>query len=374
MPVTVQSSMRRLAAGLVVLACAGCGSVAGNSGLPRTPASSQNASPAREASPSASPSSQPTTEAAWKLPVATSSSGNTATAGFISLSDGTFDPDHQSDLANNSVGSPPLKGTWSRTNVAMFPTYDLPQHRWVPVSIQQLTPDGAEYAYAEWVMPTGPANGPTPPAAIRIHVVDVLTTLDRVVYTTTKQLLSVVAFLPDGIYVTDQCWEGCGGVGGMWLLNPSTGQLKTILASDSDHTDWRWISKGVAWGTDPNSDNNNVHRLDISTGSVSSWPSPSKPAALLGVDSQGFPVVVAQDPYTGAVELWDENSPTSGTRIFASPTYVDFSSSVSGPCGTWIGSTDRLYELTSSGNLQPLATNMVAQSAGLIVAGPCVPA
>jgi hypothetical protein len=364
--------VRRLAIGLVVLSCAGCGSVAGNSALPTTPASSQSASPTREASPSASPSSQPTTEAAWKLPVATSSGGNTATAGFISLPDGTFYPDHQGDLANNSVGSPPLTGTSPRTNFAMFPTYDLPQHRWVPVSLQQLTHDGGQYAYAEWVMPTAPANGPTPPTAIRIHVVDVSAAVDRIVFATSKQLLSVVAFLPDGIYVTDQCWEGCGGVGGMWLLNPSTGQLKTILGSDSDHTDWRWISNGVAWGTGPSGDSN-VLRLDIATGSVTPWFTPPQSAALIGADSQGFPLVETQDPYTGAVELWDEDKSTSGTRIFASPTVVHFSAPYSGACGTWIASTVGLHELTSSGVLPPLATTLVVQPAGLVVAGPCVP-
>src|SRR5579859_560393 len=243
--------MRRLAVGLVVLACAGCGSVTGNSALPTTPASSQNASPAREVSPSASPSTQPTTGAAWKLPVALTRGTQTATAGFVSLLDGSFSQDHQGDLANSSVGNPPLKGTTAGTNFAVVPSYDLPQQRWVPVSLQQVTPDGAQYAYAEWVMPTGPINGPTPPASIRIHVVNVSAALDQVVYATTKQLLTIVAFLPEGIYVTDQCWEGCGGVGGMWLLNPSTGQLATILPADSDHTDWRMIANGVAWGIGP---------------------------------------------------------------------------------------------------------------------------
>lgn len=299
-------------------------------------------------------------------------------AGFISLPGGTFTVDHQGDLANSSVGTPPLKGTWSRTNFAMFPTYDPPQHRWVPVSTQQLSPGGGQYAYAEWVMATGPVNGPGgPPTAVRIHVVDVSPAADRIVYTTSTQLLSVVAFLSDGIYVTDQCWEGCGGVGGMWLLNPSTGELKTILAAKADHTDWRWISNGVAWGmgpwnTEPSGDE--VFRLDISTGSVTPWSTPDSQAYLVGVDSRGFPLVADQDPYTGAVELWDDDSSTSRTRVFASPTFIGFNAPVSGACGTWIGSTGGLYQLTSSGVLQLVATDFVAQSAGVVVSGPCVPA
>ncbi|HEV2217374.1 MAG TPA: hypothetical protein VGV88_07350 [Candidatus Dormibacteraeota bacterium] len=255
----------------------------------------------------------------------------------------------------------------------MFPSYDVQIGRWVPVSLAQLTPDGKQYAYAEWVMPTV-QNGPTAPSEIKIHVVDVAAATDRVAYTTSKQLLTVVAFEPEGVYVTDQCWEGCGFVGGMWLLDPSTGQLKTILASDADHTAWLWMANGFVWGMGPwgpDTIATTVFRLDLSTEAVTPWFSPSNSVDVVGVDSQGFPFIETQDPYSGAVELWDGTSASAGTKIFASPTVVHFGPAMSGGCGTWIGSTNGLYELTSSGTLQLLQT-VVLPPAGLEVTGPCV--
>jgi hypothetical protein len=365
-----------LVAGLVVLAVAGCASAASNAAVRTTPSPSQSASPAREVSPSASPSSHaPASAAAWKLPVATNDGGSTARGGFVSLPDGTFTPDPSANLTNSTAGSPPLKGTWPRTNFAIYPSYDAQFGRWVPVSPQQLTLDGKQYAYAEWVMPTGPVQGPTPPSDIRVHVVDVATAGDRVVYTTNKLLLSVVAYGPDGIYVTNQCWEGCGNVGGLWLLDPTSGQLRTILGGDVDHTDWRWMANGFVWGMGPwgpDTIATTVFRLDLSTGAVTRWFTPSKAVDVVAVDAQGFPLIETQDPYSGAVELWDGTSSSAGTRIFVSSTVVHFGSAVSGGCGTWIGSTNGLYELTSADTLRVVKTTMVLPPGGLEVTGMCI--
>jgi hypothetical protein len=171
--VNVCVDVRNLLAGLVVFVLVGCGS-AGKAGVPSAPTSLVPASPAREASPSATQTAA--SAGAWKLPVASNgSAAETAQGGFVSLLDGTFSPDPSANLTNSTVGSPPLKGTWPRTNFAMFPSYDAQLGRWVPVSLQQLKPDGTQYAYAEWVMRTGLVQAPTPPSEIRIHVVDVAT-------------------------------------------------------------------------------------------------------------------------------------------------------------------------------------------------------
>jgi hypothetical protein len=165
-------------------------------------------------------------------------------------------------------------------------------------------------------------------------------------------------------------------VGGLWLLDPSTGQLKTILAGGADHTDWRWMAHGFVWGMGPwgpNSIAATVFRLDLSTGAVARWFTPSNSVDVVAIDAQGFPLVETQDPYSGAVELWDATSSSSGTRIFASSTVVDFGSAISGPCGTWIGSTRGLYALPSGGSLEMLQTVMLP-SDGLEVTGTCVAA
>jgi hypothetical protein len=258
----------------------------------------------------------------------------------------------------------------------MFPSYDAQLGRWVPVSLQQLTPDGKQYAYAEWVMPAGPVQGPTPPSEIRIHVVDVASAIDHSVYTTNKLLLSVVAYELEGIFVTNQCWEGCGNVGGLWLLDPSTGQLKTMLAGSADHTLWRWMADGFVWGVGPEGPDTiatTVLRLDLSTGAVTQWFTPSKYVDVVAVDAHGFPLVETQDPYSGAVELWDATSSSAGTRIFASSTAVHFGAAISGRCGTWIGSTNGLYELASAGSLEMVPTVMLPPD-GLEVTGTCVAA
>ena len=257
----------------------------------------------------------------------------------------------------------------------MYPSYDVQLGHWVPVSLQQLSPDGRQYAYVEWVMPTQIAQGPTGPSGVKIHVVDVGAAADRVVYTTNSLLLSVVAFEPDGIYVTNQCFEGCGGVGGMWLFDPSTGQLKTILSLGDDHTDWRWVANGYAWGYGPwgpDTMATTVFRLNLSTGNVMKWFTPSPSVALVGLDGRGLPLLETQDPSSQGVELWDATSSTNGSRIFASSTVVDFGPASSGPCGTWIGSSNGLYGLTSTNSLHQLPTTAGVPPNGLEVAGPCV--
>jgi hypothetical protein len=361
--VGVYVDVRNLLAGLVAFVLAGCGSASGQA------VASEPASPAREASPSSQP---PASAGAWKLPVAFSTGSATAQGGFVSLLDGIFSSDPSANLTNSTVGSPPLKGTWPKTNVADYPSYDARLRRWVPVSPQQLTPDGTQYAYAEWVWPTGPVQGgPTPPSGIRIHVVDVAAATERVVYVT-KSLLTVVAYEPEGIYVTNQCWEGCGNVGGLWLLDPSTGELKTILAGDTDHTEWDWIADGVAWGTGPFGAWS-VIRLDLSTGAVEPWFTPTNSIGVVALDSRGFPIIETQNLNSNAVELWDGTSSSAGTRIFASPALVSFREATSGACGTWIGSTNGLYELASNDLLEMLQTVELPPD-GLEVTGTCVAA
>lgn len=103
------------------------------------------------------------------------------------------------------------------------------------------------------------------------------------------------------------------------------------------------------------------------------WFTPSPSVALVGLDRRGFPLLETQDPSSGGVELWDATSSTSGARIFASSTVVDFGAASSGRCGTWIGGSNGLYELTSTNLLQQFPTAVGIPPNGLEVAGPCVP-
>jgi hypothetical protein len=126
------------------------------------------------------------------------------------------------------------------------------------------------------------------------------------------------------------------------------------------------------WG--PDTIATSVFRLDLSTRAVTPWFTPSNSVDVVAVDAQGFPLIEKQDPNSGAVELWDATSSSAGTRIFASSTVVNFGSAISGPCGTWIGSSNGLYDLTSARSLEMVQTTLAIPPTGLEVTGTCVAA
>src|SRR5260370_38726171 len=79
-------------------------------------------------------------------------------------------------------------------------------NRWLPVTRDSVSPDGAHYAYAN------PAND-------MLHVVDVVGGNERTFSLSAIGANYVFDYTADGVYMT----QGFEGLHGLWLVNPATG-------------------------------------------------------------------------------------------------------------------------------------------------------
>jgi hypothetical protein len=111
-------------------------------------------------------------------------------------------------------------------------------------------------------------------------VVAIKTGSDRIVYS--GQLLSVGGWRREGVYLTHPCAEGCGGAGGLWLLDPINGALKQIVSVSASSASrlfpelWSGLGGGAAWAVsgDPgnlNAEPDRLLRHDLNGGPEEAW-------------------------------------------------------------------------------------------------------
>ena len=173
--------------------------------------------------------------------------------GFLDLNTGRFQPDP-------SAPAGALSYSWFA-------------HRWLPVPLEQQSPDGRHYAYVA-------SNG--------IHDVDLATRVDRKLVAGTPN--QVVDYGADGIYVTKN--GAYSGHLGLWLLNPRTAVLKQLLpvtvAFDA-------LGGGAAWYSDTRSEGPEpatLYRIDLGTGEQAAWfQKPNLWVVHLGTDAAGKALV-----------------------------------------------------------------------------------
>lgn len=272
-------------------------------------------------------------------------------AGFLSISSGKFTPDPSAGTSTNGI------------------TYDRLQKRWLPVRWAQVLPDGSAYAYAREASPT--------PFRNEIHVVDVATGSDRVVYN--QGAYNVVAYLPDGIYV-DHHLSGTDGSNGLWLLDPASGSLKAYPSGQQ--ATWGWIAAAGAWSYSPDGNrfgSNTFERLDLATGAVETWfqvaspqpPAPgSKSIRVLGFDGSHPLVQVYVDDHTS--EIWRLIAPGQATRLpdlALGP--LSPPSSVADSHGTWLIAGDGGVYLYANAAFTRVASAPSVQGGWYIVSGTC---
>jgi hypothetical protein len=258
--------------------------------------------------------------------------------------------------------------------------YDRGSSKWLPVWRASVSPDGKRYAYSE-----GNAYQNT---GGKLHVVDVVTGVDRVIYSG-NMVYSVVDFAAEGIYLTAAAPEGRPR--GLWLEDPAGGPARLISSTIVAPA----VGGGAAWGLDFNSADpspapggmegpvNRVLRIDLSSGASTPWfYRPGANIYTVGVDANGRPLVGADFPPSptdmngrDTAELWLVTSATSATRLFVG-TGVPYPSRLAAidSYGVWFdgsyghgGGTVWLYE---GGSLQTVATVEVNYFA---VAGGCIP-
>jgi hypothetical protein len=252
----------------------------------------------------------------------------------------------------------------------------------LPVPLSAVSADSSKYAYTDRV--------PTPFDHVRIHVVDVISKADRIVYnqnSNSRGYFVVGDFQSEGIYVEDAGPAG-EGQSGLWLIDPRSGNVRQIapVGQPPSIVGFQTIGAGGAWYTDLAPGDpapfegiapaDRLMRFDMATGAVTSWfRRPGSYVEVLGTDATGHPIVrtsVMADSVTSISEaLWVVNAPNVATQIYAGPGskdpgYADFlGEPLQDDHGTWFGSGHGVYLFTGSGRLE-----RVSNVAGLI-AGRC---
>lgn len=362
---------------LVLVILSACGSPA-KSG----PASPSASSPSATAAPSAS---NPQGSLACRLPLANFEhsadySTGTLKAGFVAFPGAalTIDPNgaFEGPATNGLVKSAAQPYLYGEAGVA---TFTRRYGRWLPAAVAAVSPDSSHYAYAESY---NDANGPRS----RIHVVDVASAADRVVYD--RGFYAVIDYETDGIYLFSVGYADAPN-SGLWRLDPQARSLTTIASQDRTID---YVGGGAAWYGDlapgdqapPSMTNpmaraffkDRVVRLDLRSHVASPWfRRPGKDVRAIGVDGLGHPIVTVSSPTDAGTstsqELWLVTGPDLGRQIYAGPgsdsqDFVGFSSPLADSHGLWFGSTKGVFLYS------PDATFEKVSSAVGDVAGRCL--
>ena len=199
------------------------------------------------------------------------------------------------------------------------PAYDWVVKRWLPVDRRLISPDGYRYAYSELIPnpAASPGLGGPPPLGTKVHLVDLGSGADTVVYQTTN-VLSAAWFGNDGIYLTEPTALVDTFVPYyVWLLDASTGTAKKVLGGKAVGPSDFFVGLGAFWimAPDPNDPKGakTLYRIDVQSGDQVTWYQQTTAfAQLLGLDGNGGPVVAMWSAVNGdpgkTYELPEQNS------------------------------------------------------------------
>jgi hypothetical protein len=301
--------------------------------MPSQPASSSrtNPTPSDSQLPMASgarlQSPAPLPGAPCRLPYADISE---ASGGFITLPGGEVQSDPAATVALPG-------GTPGRVGQNPGLTYLAASKTWVPVPMRWVSPSGKIYAY-QW--------------GNKISAVKIA---DRAsIDVTTDGGWALLAPTDSGAYVTKP------GIPGAWFV-PYGGSPKQI----ADHGRWDAYSQGVLWGFD---DSSNLLRLDVSSGSETTWGK-RQYAWIPGFDDSAQPFVVVMGV------MWLAHADGSFTQIWPGgnelsagyPVVTDARGSWFAVGGGRVGAPGHgIYLWTKTGGAKFLAAHDV------IIAGPCL--
>ena len=261
--------------------------------------------------------------------------------------------------------------------------YDRAFAKWLPVWRNSVSPDGARYAYSKLAGNAYQNTGSS------LHVVDVATGVDRVIYSGSSAF-SVVDFAAEGVYLTTAVPEGYSH--GLWLQSVAGGQPRLISSTIEAPV----VGGGAAWGLDFNTADpspgpgglegpkNRILRYDLRSGTATPWfYRPGTSLYVVGFEAHGLPFVTASvgpsstDPAgLPATEVWLIRSSVDATRLI-SGTYTQLPSRLAAvdSHGVWFdapyysASTSTVW-LYTGGSIQVVA---VVNRGDVAVAGGCIP-
>jgi hypothetical protein len=288
------------------------------------------------------------------------------TGGFLDVASGKFTPDSKSDR-----------------------TYLAAAGKWLPVSLQSVSPDQREYAQ-------GKARQSTPGAAptTSLYLIQVATGASRQLFVAADgQMVFVVAFTAKGIYVETASSTGPGATE-LLLIDPATGASHPVAGAQTPpgvtYSVFTAISGDFVWGTQitgtQQQPSYQLVRLSLNDGTSVVWShSATVPLFVLGFDSNGYPLLSGDNMSTGGLRsLSLLSAPGKSTRVPVNGGVLLWGrgTPVIDAHGTWFGSGDgSIWLYSSSTGLNKVATvppqaggsgQPYDQHAWRTVAGPCV--
>ena len=242
--------------------------------------------------------------------------------------------------------------------------YDAQYQRWVQGPQELISPDGSRYAYFSFSSTT-PGNG-------QVHVVDVVSGVDRVIYEGAT-IYWPVAFAGDGIFVTHAINLKQSAFEGLFRLDLAGATPARVRGDLGKQASWTLVSGGSAWGVAYTADNQQVQytleQLNLTTGTTTDWL--HEPQNLLlspvGRDARGR--LYVSDNY----ELWRLDAPNVEERLLQPPLVsgrVSLNVFVLDAHGEWMGSWGGLWHYSDAGGAQRIS---VATDQDMVTpAGPCL--
>lgn len=281
---------------------------------------------------SASNSPKPAAPAACRLPFVLfggPQAGSYTGPGFINYPAGTFTPDPSGSPRGGPDGS-------------TAKTYDKKFSRWDPAPFDLVSSDGARYTYTEDIPNPSSQGLGALPLGTKVHLVDVATGKDDIVYQT-RDALFAIALKPEGVYLgqitqvidTAQPYY-------LWLLNPTTRSAHELLGGKPVNPGAQVVGDAVLWTTDIDPNNpvgrgnsfNEVLSVNLADGTKTTWfEQPTMSVQLLGLDSSNKPVI----------SIWDLGSDPGQTLVVSAPNVTSqlakqqFTQMVTDSRGLWLG-------------------------------------
>ena len=235
--------------------------------------------------------------------------------------------------------------------------FDRAFNRWLPVTRESVSPDGAHYAYAN------PAND-------MLHVVDVVGGNERTFSLSAIGANYVFDYTADGVYMT----QGFEGLHGLWLVNPATGSVReTAYATPppSGATGFNPQASaggGIFWigevnPGDPNPQKSPVSlgpdqivRLDFASGHRIIWIYREGIGLfVIGLDAGGRPLIVSSDGTEARTELLIALDQGSQRSIFKGALLMTLNGAIADSHGVWFGSPQGIYLYSDAGGLQKVS-------------------
>jgi hypothetical protein len=233
--------------------------------------------------------------------------------------------------------------------------YDRAYSRWLPVSRNDVSPDGAHYAYTDRAV----ADQQNPPTRATLHVVAVKTGVDLAFDDGDWSIPYVILdYAAEGIYLTKSLVGS-----GLWLMNPATGAITQVTdawdvqGSAGNRVFWAGAVNASDPHPLPGPAPDELDRLNLVDGSRVAWFYRSRSTVhFVSQDVAGHPIVIVSGGAGQATELLLLLGPSISRSIV---TFGDKLPSPASPItdkhGVWFGSPDGIYLYSEANGLRKVS-------------------